>query len=202
MKALVIAVAAVAVVTSCSKGDNNAADTVAGGSATGSAMGATTAAAPAPAPAQLNDASVLAKLSSGDSAEIALGKLVQTKATDAGVKQFGTMLVTDHGANAKQVASIAKKDSVTPQPPPNDTSAAEHQHVLDRFKSMAKGKDFDTAFVNHAVEDHSKEISELQSAQGSLQKPDVQALVTKTLPVMQKHLDRAKALQTKLGGAK
>jgi len=192
----------VGVVTACSKGDNNRADTVVGGSANGTAMGATTAAAPAPAPAQLNDANVIAKLSGGDSAEVALAKLVQTKATDAGVRQYATMLLTDHGANAKQVASLAKKDSITPTPPPNDTSAAEHQHVLDRFKSMAKGKDFDTAFVNSAVDDHTKEISELQSAQGSLQNKDVQALVTKTIPVMQKHLDRAKALQTKLGGTK
>ena len=199
MRSVVIAVAAGAFVVACSKGDNSRPDTVAGGSAVGSAVGATTAAAPAPAPPQLNDANVLAKLSGGDSAEIALGKLVATKGTDAGVKQYGTMLATDHGANAREVASVAKKDSVTPQPPANDTSAAEHQHVLDRFKAMAKGKDFDTAFVNHAVEDHTKEISELQSAQSGLQKPDVQALVTKTLPVMQKHLDRAKALQTKLG---
>lgn len=194
-----MSLAALATVAACSKGPDANGDTVAGASAAGATTGAMTMPMPA-APAPLNDANVVAKLSSGDSAEVALGRLVAGKATDAGVKSYAQMLVTDHGANAKEVAALVKKDSVTPQPPANDTSAAEHQHTLDRFTSMAKGKDFDTAFVNHAVDDHTKEISELQSAQGSLQNADVKALIAKTIPVMQKHLDRAKALQTKLGG--
>jgi len=201
MKAVVITLLGAVCLSACTAKTDRG-DTLAAGSTSGMAVGATSSAMATPAPVQLSDANVVEKLSSGDSAEIALGKLVQTKATDAGVRQFGTLLVTDHGANAKQVASLAKKDSLTPQPPPSDTSAAEHQHVLDRFKAMAKGKDFDTAFVNHAVEDHQKEISDLQSAQGSLQNAELKALVEKTLPVMQKHLDRAKALQAKLSGTK
>lgn len=201
MKAVVITLFAAASVIACSPRTERG-DTLTTGSAAGTAIGATTTAHPTPATPQLTDANVVAKLSAGDSAEVALAKLVQAKATDAGVKQYATMLATDHGANAREVASLAKKDSVSPTPPPNDTSAAEHQHVLDRFKAMQKGKDFDTAFVNHAVDDHQKEIAELQSAQNSVQNADIKALLTKTLPVMQKHLDRAKSLQSKLSGTK
>ena len=150
----------------------------------------------------MTDQNVVAKLGGGDSAEVALGRLVSTKATNAGVKSFAQMLVTDHSANAKELASLAKKDSLTPQPPPGDTSAQHHQNELAKFQAMAKGMDFDTAFVNGAVEDHQKEIDALTSAQASLTNADLKALIGKTLLVLQKHLDKAKELQGKLSATK
>ena len=199
MRSAVAVCAAVAFVVACSKGGSNA-------DSAGGALGASTTPAaappPAPPPTVMTDQNVVAKLGGGDSAEVALGKLVASKATNAGVKSYAQMLVTDHSANAKQLAALVKKDSLTPQPPPGDNSATENQQKLDKFQAMAKGMDFDTAFVNDAIADHQKEIDALTSAQASLTNADLKALIGKTIPVMQKHLDKAKELQGKLTSTK
>jgi len=187
-----------ALVIGCAKSADQRADSA------GGAVGATTAAAtPAPAPTPtpppaMTAENVIAKMGGGDSAEVALSKLVETKATNAGVKSFARLLVTEHGAHARQVAALAKSANLTPVPPANE--AQEHQQTLDRFTSLPKGAAFDTAFVNFAVEEHQKEISDLRAAEQSIQQPEVKAFIAKTIPVMQKHLDRAQALQKQLSG--
>jgi putative membrane protein len=197
MRSLILCAAALAVVGACSKGSEANGDSAAAGA---SAAAATPA--PPPAPAALTAENVVAKMGGGDSAEVMLARLVETKATNAGVKSYARMLVTDHGAHAKELAALEKKANLTPQPPPNDLSASEHQQTYERFKALSKGMDFDTAFVNDAVADHQKEITELQAAEQSIQQPEVKAFIAKTIPVMQKHLDRAQALQKQLSGGK
>ena len=106
----------------------------------------------------------------------------------------------------KELASLGKKANITPQLPTTESSATwsaqDKKETLDRFGSMAKGIDFDTAFVNHEVDDHQKVISEVQALESQAQNADVKALLTKTIPTLQKHLDKAQALQKQLSGVK
>jgi len=204
MKGLGILVAAVCVVAACKSKERTADSTTMGSAAgmvgtTSSAM-ATPAPTPAPVAAPLTDANVVEHLRSDDSAEVKLGRLVASKGTNPAVRSYGQMLVTDHTSGAKAVAAVVKKDSLAPIAAASDAADAEHREDFERFNAMPKGKDFDTAFVNHTIEDHTKEISMLQSAQSSMQNENVKALIEKTLPVMQKHLDKAKEIQTKLAG--
>ena len=199
MRTMILSLTGLLVVAACSKSADSRADSA------GGVIGDTSAAAtpaPAPAPAPLTDQNIVAKIGFADSAEIALAKLAESKATNAGVKSYARLLVTDHSAHAKELVALEKKTSLTRQPPSNDTSAQEERQTFDRFTSLEKGTTFDTAFVNYAVEDHQKVISELQSLEQQAQQPDLKALITKTLPTLQKHLDRAQALQKQLSGTK
>jgi putative membrane protein len=199
MRKMILSLTGLLVVAACSKSADSRADSAAGG------VGDTSAAAtpaPAPAPAPLTDQNIVAKIGAADSAEIALAKVAESKATNAGVKSYARMLVTDHSAHAKELAALEKKTSLTRQPPPNDMSGQEERQALDRFTSLEKGTTFDTAFVNHEIEDHQKVISEVQSLEQQAQQPELKALLTKTLPTLQKHLDRAQALQKQLSGTK
>ena len=56
----------------------------------------------------------------------------------------------------------------------------------------------DTAFVNHEVQDHQTDIADAQKSAAAAQNPDLKALVEKSIPELQKHLDAAQALQKKL----
>jgi len=200
MRPTIVVAAALLYAVACGKSADSRADSA------GGLVGATTGAGPAvvqPAPATpapLTDANIVAKLGAADSAEVALARLATSKATNAGVKAYARLLVTDHTSHTRALAALEKKASLTPQPPPNDMSAQDEQQTLDRFKALAKGMDFDTAFVNHEVTDHQTVISEVQSLENTAQNADLKALLTKTLPVLQKHLDRAQALQKRLSG--
>jgi len=202
MRNVIAGLTLLATLAACSKGDNGATDSAGGG------VGATTtpAAAPLPAPppsTTMSDAGVVAKFTVADSGEIKLARLAQTKATNPEVKSYARMLVTDHSAHLRELAALKQKASSSAEWKSSDTlstaTTPDKQAAEDaftQFNAMTKGAEFDTAFVNHMVMDHEKVLSEAQSAQP--QNADLKALLDKTVPTLQKHLDKAKELQTKL----
>jgi putative membrane protein len=179
----------------CSKGSDKAADTAGvTGTATPSTAPApdTTAAADT---AKLTDANILAKEAGGDSSEVQIATMARDKATSPAVKSYAEMLISDHSKALDEGHKLAKKIDVAPQAPANDTTAQMTTHVLDRLRSIAKGAAFDTAFVNHEVEDHQHDIQEAHEMAAAAQKPEVKDAVQKSLPVLEKHLKRAQDLQ-------
>lgn len=194
----------------CRSGNETTNDSAAGavgttassyGGVAGASTGATASAQPAASPSSYSDAQILGALQGADSSEIQAGKVAEQKATNAAVKSFARMLVTDHTKGATQTKQLAK-DSLSAQTPPGDTTATATTHFLDRLNSTAKGLAFDTAFVNHEVEDHQHDIDDTKQMVDAAKNPQVKQLLQKTLPVLQKHLDRAKALQDQLSKTK
>lgn len=151
--------------------------------------------------AAMTDANILAKESDGDSAEVVIGQYARSHAKDAQVKAYAKLLVDDHGKGLKEVHALATKLSITPQPPADDTASQETSHTLDHLSSL-KGRDFDTAFVAHEIQDHRTDIEDAKKSAAAAQNPEVKQLVEKSLPELQKHLDRAQALDKKLAGSK
>lgn len=146
----------------------------------------------------LSDANILARMEGSDSSEVAVAKAVRGRATSSGVRAYTQMLITDHTKALDQTRSLARKLSITPQPPPNDTTAQETSHLIDRFTSLPKSA-LDTAFVNHEVEDHQHDIDDTKQMIDQAQNAQVKAALQKSLPTLQKHLDRARQLQKQLG---
>ena len=203
-KAMVLVCGALLLAVGCSKKEHTMTTDSAAGAMTpsGSDTGKTTAYTAPNANAdtvRLSDANIIAKMEGGDSSEVAIATFARTKATNAGVKSYAAMLINDHKKALSDAKALEKKTSINAQTPPNDTTDQATSHVLDRLKSIAKGTAFDTAFVNHEVEDHQHDISDTQSMMGAAQNADVKSALQKSLPVLQKHLNRAQELQGQLG---
>jgi len=189
--------------TACGKKDQRA-DTAAVGSgatATGApAAGATTgASANAGASATLSDPNIVAILDQANAADSARGRLAETKGTSADVKNFGRMMIGEHHALRLQGQQLAKKLNVTPQPPPNDQSEAQAKTELDSLTAMPKGKAWDKAYIDYEVNYHQQLLQTATKALDAAQNQELKDLIKKAAPVVQKHLDRAKQLQQKLG---
>jgi putative membrane protein len=61
---------------------------------------------------------------------------------------------------------------------------------------MEKAKDFDKTFIREqGIQDHKHDIKEFEKASKEAKDPDVKAYATKTLPVLQKHLQRAEEIE-------
>lgn len=207
---LAAAIACVAIVA-CTSNNNGATDSANGTAAgapttasadTGAASSATgkTDSATATTNATVTDANILAKSDAGDSAEIAIAKYARAQSTNSGVKAYADLLERDHGKGLSKVEGLATTLGIAMQLPPNDTTSQETQHTLDHLKSL-RGRDLDTAFVNHEIQDHQADIADAKRMAAAAQKPEVKKLVEDELPELQKHLDRAQALSKKLGGA-
>jgi putative membrane protein len=141
---------------------------------------------------------VLERLSVADQGEVKMGQLAQANGT-ARAQDYGKMLQQDHQASLDQVKALAQKKGVAISDSPKDGMARHEQHeAMEMHQKLAAmhGADFDKAFAKMMVDDHQKDIDHLKSWRTSVKDEDVTALIDQTLPVLQKHLDAAKRLQT------
>jgi putative membrane protein len=135
------------------------------------------------------------KAAQGGRAEVALGQLAQTKATDAQVKTYGQMLVSDHSKANDELSSLASTKSVTL---PADVSASQ-KSTQDRLEKLS-GAAFDRAYMSQMVRDHQADIKEFEQAAKSTD-PDVKAFAEKALPTLRHHLDEAQRIVKTLGSS-
>lgn len=188
----------------CGKKEQRADTSAVGSGATASAAPAPTAGsttgANAGASATLSDANIVAILDQANAADSARGRLAETKATSADVKNFGRLMVGEHHALRQQGQQLAKKLNVTPQPPPNDQSEAQAKTEMDSLNAMPKGKAWDKAYIDYEVTYHQQVLQTATKALDAAQNQQLKDLIKKAAPVIQKHLDRAKQIQQKLGG--
>lgn len=186
----------------CSKKDSATVDTTTTRTSTTSSTTSTTpAAVPAPAvqtapadPSTYSDANILAKEIAGDSAEVVLGGVAQTMASDPAVKAYAAQLVSDHSKGLTETVALASKLSITPEVPAGDTTSIGTAHMQTRLQGLTKGPAFDTVFVNHELQDHKDDIKDAKAMAGAAKNAQVTALIEKSLPELQKHLDRAQRL--------
>ena len=189
----------------CGKKDQRADTSAVGSGATATAARAPTAgsttgaSANAGASATLSDPNIVAILDQANAADSARGRVAETKGTSADVKNFGRMMVGEHHALRQQGQQLAKKLNVTPQPPANDQSEAQAKTEMDSLNAMAKGKAWDKAYIDYEVTYHQQVLQTATKALDAAQNQELKDLIKKAAPVIQKHLDRAKQIQQKLG---
>jgi putative membrane protein len=123
----------------------------------------------------------------GNYAEVDIGKLAQEKGKNDAVKQYGAILVKDHGAandKAKQAASQIGVD-------PPTGSGVSHKAEYLKLKVLS-GDSFDRSFAKGMVKDHEADIKEYQKASS---KSDAAGVYAKeTLPTLQHHLKEAQSV--------
>ncbi|NEM96214.1 DUF4142 domain-containing protein [Pontibacter burrus] len=135
----------------------------------------------------------MTKAASGGMMEVELGKLAQQKGQHADVKNFGQMMVTDHTkANDELKALAAAKGIMLP-----DSMGSDHMDHVRNLRDKT-GADFDKAYMNLMVDDHKDDIDEFEEAARDLHDADAKAFASKTLPVLQKHHERAKQIKDML----
>ena len=131
-----------------------------------------------------SDAKFATTAANGGMAEVALGKLAQEKSTNAQIKSFGAMMVTDHGKANDELMAIAKTKNITLPA----TVDADHQKKMDDLSKMT-GKDFDKAYVDAMVDGHKKTLTLMQDEAKNGKDADLKAFAAKTAPTVQMHLD-------------
>jgi len=181
----------------CKRSDDGRTDTAAATSGM-AADTAAAAAAPAPAGGGMTDANIAAVLDAANESDSTFGALAVRKGRSADVKQFGRLMMGEHHALRQQGQELVRKLNVTPQPPASFDLPAKQQEAMKDLEGKS-GADFDKAYIDHEVEYHQQVLETAQNALGQAQNQELKDLIQKAAPVIQKHLDRAKEIQTKLG---
>lgn len=125
-----------------------------------------------------------------DMVEANLGQLAQNVASSQPVKDYAQMLVTDHTKDFNQLYDIAHQANLNR---PNAIDA-EHDKMIDPFQKL-KGAAFDHRYIQEMITGHTKAIVVYKKESADAQNPALKSYAEQTLPVLQKHLDGAKALE-------
>jgi putative membrane protein len=132
----------------------------------------------------------------GGMAEVDLGQLAVSKASNPDVKQFGQRMVDDHGKANDELKSWASQKSV------NLPTELDAKHKAEHAKlEKLSGEAFDRAYMTSMVADHNKDVAEFQKQSKSAKDPDLKAWAAKTLPTLQDHQKSAKEISAKVSDA-
>ena len=170
-------------------GNNMAGAGAAGAASTTGASGSTTA---------LGDADIANVIHEVNAGEIAAGKIAQTKAKNADVKAYAREMVQAHTALDKKGAKITGQQGAT-NATIRDSVVNANQAMSSQLQSANSGADFDKAYIDGQVQGHQNALSFLQAAQNKTQNADLKKMIDAAIPDVQKHLDRARSLQSKVG---
>ena len=137
----------------------------------------------------INDDIVLNFIHYVNQGEITEANDALQRLTTPGAKSFAQTMIADHQQSEQQVSQLATQKGLTLydyQPSTVDMAAdAQLQNVPDA--------NFDQAYLNMQLMDHQKALQDIKLLQTQVTDTDLQALITQTIPVIQKHIDLAKS---------
>jgi putative membrane protein len=159
----------------------------------GTETGTTGTTSSASTPVDPADSDFMTKAAQGGMAEVSLGQLASSKATDPGVKAFGDRMVTDHTRLGDELKQLAQTKGVTL---PTDVDD-EAKKTSDKLSKLT-GKAFDKEYISDMVKDHEKDVKEFEKQSKEAKDADLKTWVTNSLPTLQDHLKMAKETKAKL----
>lgn len=126
-----------------------------------------------------------------DMVEANLGQMAGSVASAQPVKDYAQMLVTDHTNDFNQLYTVAQQANLTR---PNAIGAEQNKAMIDPFQKL-KGAAFDHKYAQEMIAGHTKAIAVYKKEAADAQNPALKSYAEQVLPVLQKHLDAAKALE-------
>ncbi|MCJ8208215.1 DUF4142 domain-containing protein [Mucilaginibacter sp. RS28] len=193
---MMTAAAGITIMAACNsqpKDSKEAADSINKASDTTSMSSSDTSKVGTPLEVSKDDAEFAVDAANGGMAEVEMGKLVAGKTTNPDVKKFAEMMITDHTKANTELIALAKQKNITL---PSVVGTDEKKMMDDLAKKS--GKEFDKDYVDMMVKDHEKDVSKFKDASEKCKDADLKAFATKTLPVLQGHLDAIKKIQASM----
>ena len=154
-----------------------------------------------PAQAQnINDAQIASIVVTANQVDVDAGTLAAKSASNADVRKFGALMVTDHTGVNKAAIDLATRLKVTPED--NATSqalkAAGDKNIAALKK--LKGAAFDKAYIDNEVAYHQQVIDALDTVLiPGAKNGELKALLVKVRPAFVAHLEHAKHAQAAIG---
>ena len=135
------------------------------------------------------DKSFMNKAADDDMIEANIGQMAESRAAKADVRDFAKTLADDHSRAYGELLQLA---NTTGDKVPRgidirrDRTAAQLTHL--------KGARFDRAFLSDEIASHEKAIAAFRREAAHGSNPEVKAMASQMIPVLQKHLDMARRM--------
>lgn len=126
---------------------------------------------------------------SGGMFEVQSSQLALERSQNADVKAFAEKMVADHTPNNEELMAIATAAGLTPPAEIMGANAENMKAVQD-----ATGDAFDKTYAEKQVAAHEAAVTLYQAYAEGGQEQSLKAYAEKSLPVLQEHLENAKAM--------
>lgn len=130
------------------------------------------------------------KAGMGNTAEVEAGQLAENKGDNKEVRDFGAMMVKDHGEAQGKLKAIAGSLSVSAP----DSVDQEHKDLKTKLSDLS-GKAFDKAYIDAQLKDHRATIALFEKEINGGSNTQLKEFATSTLPHIKMHLEKAEKLQ-------
>jgi putative membrane protein len=140
------------------------------------------------------DATFYKKAAEGGIFEVDTGNQAAKSSNNQQIKDFGSMLVTDHTAANDKLKSIAASKNIS-----LPTTASVGQMGEKAKLDVLTGDTYDKSFINTQIKAHQQTIALFKKEIATGQDADAKAFATATLPTLRKHLKEAHSIATQAG---
>ena len=129
----------------------------------------------------------------GGLSEVEMGKMAVKKAQNPEVKKFAQMMITDHSKANNELKAVAAKQKITL---PTEIGPR-NRSTIDELNKL-EGANFDREYVQAMVDDHEADVQMFEDQAQDDSDSQAKAFAAKALPVLKKHLEAIKAIQSKM----
>jgi putative membrane protein len=145
---------------------------------------------------EITDADIASIVVTANQVDVDAGAFVASKTSNAAVRSFAELMVTDHNAVNRAATELVTRLKVTPQH--NSTSQSLKAGGETNLAALKRldGTALDKAYVDHEVAYHQQVIDALDRLLiPGATNAELKSLLVKVRPAFVAHLEHAKALQ-------
>ncbi len=153
--------------------------------AAGTGLATGVAAAP-PAP----DQDFAAQVYQANVDEIREARLALSDSRNSAVDGFAQMMIDDHSTANVELAAAARRAGI---PLPQDEGPAPPDPHMTRLSDAAAGGDFNQRYFSEQVGEHEQALALLRTEADKGSSPEMRAFAEQLVPIVQRHLDEARA---------
>lgn len=147
---------------------------------------------------QLSDPEIASVAVVANQIDISYAEIAIEKSTNKEIKEFATLMMTDHKAVIGQAVALVKKLGVTPQDNAVSQSLLASSETTKKELKAKKGKAFDKAYIDNEVAYHKAVISAVKDLLIPQSKnAELKSLLQAVLPALESHLAHAEMVQHK-----
>jgi putative membrane protein len=140
------------------------------------------------------DAAFFKHAAEGGIAEVEAGTLAQSKGNSQAVKDFGSMMVTDHSAANDKLKGIAAQENIS-----LPTTSSVKQMATKAKLELLSGDTFDKAYIKDQVVAHERTVTLFRKEIASGSDSQAKDFATATLPTIRAHLKKIRSIAAAAG---
>lgn len=153
------------------------------------------------AAATMDEPQIIGLLEHIHAADSALGAAGAATGSTSEIKDFGRMIMREHHALRRDAAQLGQNLRLTTRPPlaaPDEPPA----DLRNNLSATSPGSGWDHAYIAYAIAVHEAAMENTARALAATKSPATKQFIEKSVPILQKHLDKAHSLQRSLAKAR